>query len=120
MTKNGIKRKKHIRYPDNDMKPATLGVIGTAIGGTHWQADVARETEISKSMITRFRKPVKSADHRFMDVGWRLSLLRMMLHKIEGLVDLLTIEGMPGENDPVTISAQEKIKAELAKIRKGT
>lgn len=89
--------------------------IGRTIGGTHWQADVAREIDYSKSMVTRVL-----AGSRKADILFARGLRNVMLGKIEGLTALLNTEGLPHSKSTNTKAAQKMIGDALKLLRSET
>jgi len=94
------------------LSPDSIKKIGRAIGGTHWQADVARDIDYSKSMITRVLNGTRTADSLFAD-----GLRDVMLTKIENVTALLGANGLSGANSPTTKKAQAMIREAVALLR---
>lgn len=94
----------------SEFKPETVQKIGRALGGTHWQADVARDIDYSKSMVSRVVSGTRVPDEHFAN-GFR----EAMLDKISTVNSLLTSSGLPYFDDPETRRAQKMI-AEAIKI----
>lgn len=96
------------------LSPESIKKIGRSIGGTHWQADVARHPamDYSKSMITRVLNGTRKPDRLFAD-----GLREVMLDKIEGVAVMLDAEGLPDYGAPSTKKAKALITEALAMLR---
>lgn len=97
--------------------PEALRKIGFALGGTHWQADVARLIDYSKSMITRALLPEGDKNARRPDDLFVDSLRVVMIDKIESVAVLLDTPGLSFADAPDTRKAQKMIADGLKLLR---
>lgn len=90
-----------------------LAEIGQAWGGRHWQSDMARETGLSKSLLTRYKM-----NQRFPDETFRNNLDRALVDKIEDVAKFLGHPGSPKVDNSAILSARQKIEEGIAELRK--
>jgi len=94
------------------MNPDDLRKIGRALGGTHWQADVARDISMSKSQITRYLDTSRTPDMLFTS-----SLRGVMIDKISTIASHLTTAGLPQNKSARTKEALALIKEAVKLLR---
>jgi len=77
--------------------PQVTKRIGRAIGGTHWQADLARAIRYSKSLLTRALNASRSPDEEFF-----IRFRGAMIARIEAVNANFTAAGLPHADDAKT------------------
>jgi hypothetical protein len=93
------------------LSPDSVRRIGKVVGGTHWQADMARELACSKSMITKVLNGSRVSDS-ILSEGIR----GVMIRKIEKLNELLSLPDLPYGTDATTEIAQARIREAIARL----
>ena len=99
--------------PLPQLTPELLRNIGEALGGRHWQSDIARETDRSKSQITRYLNEERTPD---VDFGERLD--RVMADKIEDVSRFLGHSGSPNKGHHHFKEALALLKGAVKHLRK--
>lgn len=79
--------------------------IGKAIGGIHWQADLARQIGCSKSFLTRAVDGTRAPDEDFL-----LRFRAAMADRITEIAPLFETEGLPLADDPETKKVTKKLQ----------
>ena len=108
-----VERAKRTHYVEAIVRAQTQiddRKIGRVLGGTHWQADLARQIDYSKSMISRVLDGTREPDNLFSQ-----SVRDVMVDRLEQLADALTTEGLPDNTSQKTKKAQ-KLIAEAVKV----
>lgn len=103
--------------PFPKLTPKLFRQIGVALGGRHWQADIAREGLVSKSHVTRFLKP--GDDGRIPTQEFAVNLDRIIVDKIEDVANFVGSEGSPLANADYA-KAKAKIMEGVAILRRYT
>ena len=85
--------------------PEDFQKIGEALGGTHWQADLARAVRCSKSFVTRAIDGSRKPDAALLE---RLRI--EMLYRLKDIADLLETRGLPFAQKEQTMTAVIAIK----------
>lgn len=85
--------------------------VGRTLNGAHWQADVAALIGCSKSQVTRFLNGQR-------DLNPLLShhLQYVIVERIEQLIDLLHVEGMPYAGSQKAEEAIRAVQAAVAQV----
>ena len=102
-------RQKNERIIDNE----TIGLIGKTLCGTHWQSEIARDLQYSKSFITRASNGTRSPDEKFLE-----GVRGLMIDKVDELGKLFNTDGLPFDDTPDTKQAQKLIAAAIKLLRK--
>lgn len=90
------------------LTPTLLRRIGEALGGRHWQADIARQADVSKGQITRFLISKGGKGRRVPTEDFALQLDRIILDKIEDVANFI---GSP--SSPLASGTHEKAKRKI-------
>ena len=98
---------------NNEVDPEFLKELGQALNGRHWQADMARETFLSKSQITRYMSCERTPDEAFKE-----NLHRILVDKLEDVTAFLGHPALPRAKDNSVKAAKKAIKAAIAILRK--
>lgn len=90
-----------------------LEKIGQALGGRHWQSDMARESGKSKSQITRFLNK-----ERTPTVAFGLALNRILVDKIEDVTGFIQYKGAPNVDASNVAAGIKALRKGIALLRK--
>jgi transcriptional regulator with XRE-family HTH domain len=102
-------KRKRTELSDEGVK---IRSIGQAIGGEHWQAEVARAIGYSKSMVTKVLSGERAADAVFLR-----NLRREGINKVEKLNEALGSDALPLNKSPKTKQARAMIKEAIKLMR---
>lgn len=93
------------------LTPDDLRHIGKTLNGAHWQADIASLIGCSKSQVTRFLN-----GQRQLNTLMSHHLQYVIVERINQLIDLLEVDGMPYAGTQEAQEAALKVRAAIAAV----
>jgi hypothetical protein len=97
--------------PPAVLTPETFRTVGSTLNGKHWQADIGQLIGISRSQVTRYLKR-----EREMNALVPKHLQYVVVERINQLIEVMALPGMPYANDPALKEVMDEIRAAIARV----